>query len=388
MEKKLNIKEISGIFKTRKTTISQTLKDMGVNVSPMYHSTHKLKLGFHLHHRLKISFTKSVALSKVSVNSLRKFFQEKKVRIRYSGYEKLSADQKKLHDEMWSCNNYSPINAFSIAKKHNNVISVKMGDSIISLYENGASIQEMNKKTLIPLSQATISEFLKYNQRDIKQGEDYARLYTVNKNFFSVIDTEEKAYWLGFIMGDGCVHGDDNRENWTLSVGLKRKDEHHLVKLLNSLQATNKISRYLVNNQYPTSSISISNTKLCKDLESLGVVRRKSLVATFPTKVPIELRLHFIRGLFDADGSIPKSSGKVVGFSICGTPLLMASILEMLDINNKYLYIRKDLNNFGEIRCNKRTEAIRVLSELYNNATIYLPRKYNRYLELRNQIAN
>src|SRR5438105_237351 len=30
--------------------------------------------------------------------------------------------------------------------------------------------------------------------------------YKVNENYFKVIDTEEKAYWLGFITADGCIH--------------------------------------------------------------------------------------------------------------------------------------------------------------------------------------
>ena len=31
------------------------------------------------------------------------------------------------------------------------------------------------------------------------------RLYSFNNNFFDTIDTEEKAYWIGFIWCDGYV---------------------------------------------------------------------------------------------------------------------------------------------------------------------------------------
>lgn len=38
---------------------------------------------------------------------------------------------------------------------------------------------------------------------NLKRGK--VRKYSVNEIFFEVINTEEKAYWLGFIFADGCV---------------------------------------------------------------------------------------------------------------------------------------------------------------------------------------
>ena len=37
-----------------------------------------------------------------------------------------------------------------------------------------------------------------------------ARKHHVNKEYFHTIDSNEKAYWLGFIMADGCISWKDN----------------------------------------------------------------------------------------------------------------------------------------------------------------------------------
>ncbi len=47
------------------------------------------------------------------------------------------------------------------------------------------------------------------------------------KTFFDVIDSEEKAYWLGFIYADGNV----SKNGYTLTIGLQATDSSHLMKL-------------------------------------------------------------------------------------------------------------------------------------------------------------
>lgn len=42
----------------------------------------------------------------------------------------------------------------------------------------------------------------------------------VNENIFENIDTEEKAYWLGFMFADGCI----NRTSDRIELSLKEED--------------------------------------------------------------------------------------------------------------------------------------------------------------------
>jgi len=51
------------------------------------------------------------------------------------------------------------------------------------------------------------------------------RKYNLDESFFTRIDNEEKAYWLGFFAGDGAIT-DENR----LRLKLATKDKAHLKK--------------------------------------------------------------------------------------------------------------------------------------------------------------
>ena len=58
-------------------------------------------------------------------------------------------------------------------------------------------------------------------------------------DYFERIDTQEKAYWLGFISADGCVVATPQYpEGSHLSCPARRRDKGHLVKLKAALGAT------------------------------------------------------------------------------------------------------------------------------------------------------
>lgn len=52
--------------------------------------------------------------------------------------------------------------------------------------------------------------------------------YVYNKNAFATIETEEDAYWLGFILADGYVSGPDKPAYLQIKLGIK--DYAHLQK--------------------------------------------------------------------------------------------------------------------------------------------------------------
>ena len=52
-----------------------------------------------------------------------------------------------------------------------------------------------------------------------------------HRHIFDQIDTQEKAYWLGFILADGYL----NTNKHMLRIKLGDKDKHHLEKFIQAL---------------------------------------------------------------------------------------------------------------------------------------------------------
>ena len=130
------------------------------------------------------------------------------------------------------------------------------------------------------------------------------RKYNVNDVYFNKIDTEEKAYWLGFLLADGCIHERDGQDRLSLVLGIK--DKNHLEKFKKSLSFEGPIIDYTKKSGLFIglihSYIRITSQLLVNDLAKVGCMPRKTLTLEFPI-IYDELRHHFIRGYFDGDGN-------------------------------------------------------------------------------------
>lgn len=114
-----------------------------------------------------------------------------------------------------------------------------------------------------------------------------SRKYDVNELFFDTVDTEEKAYWLGFIFADGYQDGSE------MIVNLQLGDREHLEKLKRALDSTRPIVDRRSKNR---TTLHVASVRLCAALNALGCVRAKSLVLRWPLALSPLLVRHFIRG--------------------------------------------------------------------------------------------
>ena len=101
-----------------------------------------------------------------------------------------------------------------------------MYEKYVKEYLNGMSLREIAEKYHI--SRNNFSKYLKEHNIPIRNQKITSRKYYCNEDFFEKIDTEKKAYWLGFIMADGYVQSHNNGKY--LCIGLKIEDKGHLEK--------------------------------------------------------------------------------------------------------------------------------------------------------------
>ncbi len=132
------------------------------------------------------------------------------------------------------------------------------------------------------------------------------RKYTLNENYFEDINTEEKAYWLGFLHAEAGVSV--NKKGNQLIVSLSQGDGQHLFKLAAALQTNAPIRNYEYLkkngklNKYTKFCLTYSG-KLAETLTKLGVKPKKSHTL-LPAQLDESLMRHYWRGLFDGDGHI------------------------------------------------------------------------------------
>ena len=164
---------------------------------------------------------------------------------------------------------------------------------VINLYNSGLSLAKVAKDC--DSSVAKVHWALKKNKVELRSLSESHIVKKANYDFFERIDSEEKAYWLGFLYADASVTHN------SLKLTLQPRDIGHLEKLKKSLESNHTI---FFDREYPR--FAISNKKMYQDLVKNGCCERKTFLITFPTReiLPESLVRHFVRGYFDGDGSI------------------------------------------------------------------------------------
>lgn len=214
---------------------------------------------------------------------------------------------------------------------------------------------------------------------------NYQNISPINESIFEVIDTEEKAYWLGFLYADGYI-GEENK----VELCLKEEDKVHLEHFKRFLNSNNKIS-FKPNRLGNAYRFSFRNERIHDDLISKGCVQAKSLILTFPTSqiVSDDLIKHFLRGYFDGDGYLGINYLKYTKSPRCGIVGTLDFIKGFVDKLN-FNYRDRQLSKKGKAyQYTFSTQECRnMLNIMYDEATIFLKRKYDKYIELKNDLPS
>ncbi len=216
---------------------------------------------------------------------------------------------------------------------------------------------------------------------------------SLDENFFSIIDTEEKAYWLGFFMADANMY---QRKNGTyqFSFGIQSTDGDMVYKFAKAIffDETKIRERSNMRNGHMSfkTEIKIYNQEFCANLLRFGIVPRKSGKENFPAEyIPEDLKIHFIRGFFDGDGSIllyENYRPTYKAIQVCSMSKdMLDSIQEYFNMYN-ITFIESTQNTKNStlyiLKLNKAARICHFIHLVYDDAHIYLPRKYDTAMRI------
>lgn len=261
-----------------------------------------------------------------------------------------------------------------------------------TMYRDGLSTVKIGNIFNAPAS--TVASIVKKHTGALRSNKQNSKRYHCNTRFFADIDTENKAYWLGFIYADGYVSArKDGCKLTGITLGLE--DKEHLVKFLAAVDSDHPIRTYQPAGGYSTNPycrVQIISDEMFTDLVRHGVVEHKSTILKPPT-IDEHLVTHFIRGYIDGDGCITYSTPSPserpsYSLKIVGTDDMLDYIKEFIEKHTTVRILRYykrcpiDQVSSLEVGGNKQVKAI--LDHVYGNSSVYLQRKYDRYIELCN----
>lgn len=127
-------------------------------------------------------------------------------------------------------------------------------------------------------------------------------------------------------------------------------------------------------------------------MAELGIYPNKSLTVQFPEYIPNNLISHFVRGYFDGDGcisiketSIKLKTGLLIDAKLTGNNLFLQKLESILkSLNIKCSLIKDPKENCWNLFINGSKNQKKFLDWIYKDATIYLVRKYNKYIKFIN----
>lgn len=253
---------------------------------------------------------------------------------------------------------------------------------IIEFYEKGHTQEEVSKK--FHVGYHSVARILCEYNVYVRPKTEANRTYTFNEHYFDEVNTPNKAYILGLLYADGC-----NYNNYVVTLKLQERDVGILKKICIEMESNQKPIFHADNQRHPTHqntySIQFVSPHMAYTLTSLGCMPRKSLKLKYPTWLDASLQPHFLRGYLDGDGTISKNPKKMsAGF--VGTKSFILEAANFLSENmGWHCYVRCVIEHSGEdddtyeLAIRKKTGVCDFLDYLYQDADLYLERKFQIY---------
>jgi regulator of replication initiation timing len=249
---------------------------------------------------------------------------------------------------------------------------------VLELYKQGKPQLEIEQT--LKMTRKTIREILKSSEVEYRNKATQQKIRHKTEIDETVLDDltkEEAAYWIGMYYADGYVKC---KNEFMFSLCLHNDDFGHLQKAKRFF----KSNREIIEGHGNCSVLNINSEKLHKIFRNIGFDNTKSYTA----RPPEELKdsPHFWRGVVDGDGCLSFLNKETPLLHLCGTKETIEDFIIFLKNNglptsaNAIQVKGQVLHQVGFSTNNARIAA----SILYQDSTIYLERKYQKYLSFLN----
>lgn len=242
-------------------------------------------------------------------------------------------------------------------------------EQIIELYKEGKSAYEI--LPLTPYAQVrSIYNLLKKHGVPIRSRAGNKNPNLVS-NYFSVVDSEAKAYFLGLLYADGSIEVRKNSQT-KIQLELNKNDGYIIELFKKELQSDNVIST----TRHDCLRFSVHSNKIAEDLSHYMIFPNKSHRHDELRILDEPYMSHFIRGVFDGDGWVYERKYGLT-FGICGTKEATESLERYLrlTLNIPKVKVASYENKVPFFTHSSKESVKKIYDYLYSNATIYLKRK-------------
>lgn len=269
-------------------------------------------------------------------------------------------------------------------------LSTSQATEAVSRYADGESTYAIAND--YGVSPSTIQYLLRSRGVKTRTATENHRKHVCDTTFFDSIDSEAKAYALGFIAADGCVTTNPKGRPNTLQITLAERDEDHLKTLRDTMGSQHPIRRDASPgySDGPKVKLQLNSVELCDALGRAGVGPRKTLTHEWPGFLEPGLLRHYLRGYSDGDGHfsacrssyIRKSDsqrGVNLYWGIIGSDGFCRSAQQFLvssaDLKRTKLAKHRTTEGMSSIVYGGTKQVSRIYHLLYDGATVWMPRK-------------
>lgn len=255
-------------------------------------------------------------------------------------------------------------------------LTPEVQETIINMYNAG------NGATTISRTINRSECFVKYNLKKLgfqirKTSDGLYRKYTLNEKYFDDIDSQEKAYWLGFLFADGY----NNERRAEVKLCLNKDDSNHIELFKKAIGSNQPLKENACNKRDNTVQIVICNKHFSAQLAELGCFQDKSLHLRFPN-IDKKYEQSFMLGYFDGDGCICVSNPSHPEFSVTSSYDFATSyqqiLIENCELSKTKLYDRWNdgralRNHSWTLRYGGNGNIKNIYPFLYNKTTSTVP---------------